>query len=133
MELQDIDIPYACDDGTLTEDTLIHSLGQLAYKASVALNRSLHVAPTYKDLLAKAGFIDIVERQFKWPIGIWPKDKYYKELGYWAYTNIEFGMEGLFMALFTRGLGWTKEEVLIFCAQARAGLRDTSVHAYIPM
>lgn len=133
LELQDIALPYSSDDGTLTEDTATYRCGQLAYEAGLALGRPLHMPRMYKDLMIKAGFTDVVEQQYKWPIGVWPKDKYYKEIGYWTFANLDHGVEGLMMALLTRGMGWTREQVLIFCSQARACLRDTSVHAYIPM
>lgn len=83
--------------------------------------------------MIKAGFVDVVEHRLKWPIGVWPKDRFFKDLGYWNYVNLDIGLEGLIMALLTRGLGWTKEEVLIYCAQVRSALRDRSVHAYIPL
>lgn len=133
LEFQDLHTPFGCDDGTLTEDTPTYDFGRLAIESSRALGRPLDHSPTHKDRMIKAGFVEIVERQFKWPVGTWPKDKYYKEIGYWCHTNLDFGLEGLTMALLTRGLGWTKEEVLVFCADVRRGLKDPRVHAYIPM
>ena len=133
MEFQDFAVPFGCDDDTMTEDTLTYQLGHLFVEASTALGRPLTVASTYKDLMIKSGFVDVVERRLKSPIGIWPKDKYFKDLGYWNYTSLDIGLEGLLMALLTRGLGWTKEEVLVYCAQARAALRDPRIHAYYPM
>lgn len=117
----------------MTEDTPTYRFGKLSEEASIALGRPLNVAPKYKDMMVKAGFVDVVERRLKWPIGIWPKDPYFKELGYWYYTNMTTGLEGLLMALLTRGLGWTKEQVLVFCAQVRPALRDPRIHAYLPM
>lgn len=133
MELQDFAVPFKCDDGTMTEDTLMYQLGQLFLDASIAIGRPLNVASTYKDLMIKAGFVDVVEHRLKWPLGVWPKDKYFKDLGYWNYVSMDVGLEGLLMALLTRGLGWTREEVLIYCAQVRPALRDTRIHAYTPM
>ena len=133
LELQDLHTPFDCDDGTLTEDTPAHHFGRVAIESSKALGRPLDVASGYKERMVKAGFVDIVQRQFKWPVGTWPKDKYYKEIGYWCVTNLDYGLEGLTLALLTRGLGWTKEVVLAFCADVRWGLRDPRVHAYIPM
>lgn len=126
-------MPFGCDDGTLTEDTLIYRVGELFHDSSVAIGRPLNVSSTYKDLMIKAGFVDVVERRLKWPLGTWPKDPFFKDLGYWTLMNLDTGLEGLLMALLTRGLGWTKEEVLVFCAQARPALRDPRIHAYIPM
>lgn len=114
--------------GTQTEQ-----LGNLFLEASLALGRPLNVAPTYKDIMKKVGFVDIVEKPLKWPLGIWPKDKHFKEVGYWYYMNLEVGLEGLLMALLTRGLGWTKEEVMVFCAKVRPELKNPKIHAYLPM
>ena len=77
--------------------------------------------------------MDIVEHRFEWPLNEWPKDPHYKELGAWTRENLNGGVEGLIMALFTRYLGWTQEEVLGFCVEVRAALRDRRVHGYIPM
>jgi hypothetical protein len=49
-----------------------------------------------------AGFINIVEKKYKFPIGVWPKDKRMKELGMWFRAYFEDGMEGYAMALLTR-------------------------------
>lgn len=133
LELQDLHTPFGCDDGTLTEDTPTYRFGSVAIETIQALGRPLDVPPMHKDRMRKAGFVDVVERQFKWPIGTWPKDRHYKEIGYWSHANLNFGLEGLMMALLTRGLGWTKEEVMVFCTDVRRGLKDPQVHAYIPM
>lgn len=38
----------------------------------------------YKQQLADAGFVDIVETIYKWPTSGWPKDPKYKEIGEWT-------------------------------------------------
>ena len=133
LELQDIYSPFGCDGGSMTEDTQIYRLGQLCLEASVALGRPLNVAPTYKDLMRKAGFVEIVERKLKWPIGGWPKDKHFKELGHWHTLNLDVGLEGLLMTPLTRGLGWSKDEALVFCALVRQEFKNPRVHAYLPV
>ena len=57
----------------------------------------------------------------------------WRELGAWAYANIAGGLEGLSLAHFTRGLGWSEEETLTFCAMTRKDLKDLRIHAYWPM
>jgi hypothetical protein len=131
--MQDIHTPFECDDDTLTPDTITYKVGKAFEEASTKLGRPITVAPTYKALMEKAGFVDIVEKKLKWPLGAWPRDQYYKEVGEWYAANLEQGLEGLLMALATRGLGWTKEEVLLFCAKARKDIRNPRIHAYLPM
>ena len=132
LELQDIHLPYKCDDDSMA-GTQVERCGQLSVESSVALNRPLNVASTYKDIMRKVGFADVVERQFKWPIGPWAKDKHFKEIGHWCKASLDVGLEGLFMALLTRGLGWSKEEVLVFCGLVRQDLKDPRIHAYLPL
>ena len=131
--MQDFIVPYASDDGTLTEDNPLYRASALCVEAGNVSGRHNNAAPYYKSYMERAGFVDVVERRFKWPLNDWPKDPHYKELGMWCRQNLDTGVEGMFMALFTRYLGWTKEEVLVFCGEVRAALRDRSVHAYCPV
>jgi hypothetical protein len=47
--------------------------------------------------------------------------------------NFSTGLSGLSMALFTRGLGWTKEELEVFLVEVRKSMKDKSIHGYYPM
>ncbi len=131
--MQDLTHPFGCDDGTLPEGIELSRLGPLCIEATAKAGRPIDIAPKYKSFLEKAGFVDVVEKRFKWPLNPWPKDKHYKELGVWSFENLNAGLEGLLMAIFTRLLGWTADEVLVFCAAARKQLQDRRIHAYIPM
>lgn len=48
-------------------------------------------------------------------------------------ANIGGGLEGLSLALLTRGLGWDKERVLAYLTAVRKDLYDPKIHAYWPM
>ncbi|MBE3043029.1 hypothetical protein IMZ48_10745 [Candidatus Bathyarchaeota archaeon] len=133
LELQDYHFPYASDDGTLKKDNILFRVSSLVIDAAATAGRPIDCTPDYKSLLEKKGFVDVVERCFKWPLNDWPRDPHHKELGNWQRETLHAGVEGLIMALFTRYLGWAKEEVLVAGAQFRAALKDRSVHAYVPM
>lgn len=81
-------------------------------------------------MLEKAGFVDIQVKISKWPINQWPRDQRYKTLGLWTLAATAGGLEGLLMALFTRALGWSKEETLAFCVDVRKDLHNLNFHAY---
>jgi hypothetical protein len=129
--MADLVFPYKCDDGTLKADSELAKLGDLFIDSSRALGRPLDVAPTYKGIMERVGFQNVTERRFKWPVGTWPRDKYYKEIGAGTLANLDGGIEGLVMALFTRGLKWSPEETLVFCSAVRKQMRDRNVHAYL--
>ena len=43
------------------------------------------------------------------------------------------GLDGLNSAVYTRVLGWTKEELDLLLVKVRRELKDKSIHAYWPM
>jgi len=54
--------------------------------------------------IEEAGFVNVVERVFKTPIGGWPADHRLRELGQWALLGFDTGLEGNSLATFTRVL-----------------------------
>jgi hypothetical protein len=47
--------------------------------------------------------------------------------------NSTSGLESFSMALFTRVLNWSKEEVDVFLVSVRKEMKDPKIHAYWPM
>ncbi len=52
-----------------------------------------------------------------------------KEVGAWNYLQYMEGLEGFFLALFTRVLDYTPEEVKLFMDQVRKDSKDPKIHA----
>lgn len=133
IELQEVELPYRSDDGTLPEDSDIARYGQLFKDACKTINRPMVEGDQLEEWVRKAGFVNVTRTQLKWPLNSWPADKHYKEIGAWCHYNVDQGLEGLSLALFTRILGWSKEETLVFCGKVRNQFKDRSIHAYSPM
>ncbi|OHW97884.1 TAM domain methyltransferase [Colletotrichum incanum] len=133
LEMQDLCFPYLCDDGTLTDDSPIKRLSDLFLTAGKVTGRRMDLAWTYSTLMRNAGFVDVVETQFKWPINGWARDPHYKTLGVLTQHNLDHGLEGLTLGLATRNLGWTRQETLLFCSEVRKALKSHGVHAYAPI
>jgi hypothetical protein len=81
-------------------------------------------------LVREAGFVDVREETFVWPIGAWPKDPHLKEMGRWGERNWSEGVEGWVMALYTRLLGWTYAEVQAFVNDLREVIKNRKNHFY---
>lgn len=58
-----------------------------------------------KGWMEDAGFVDVVEKKFVWPIGPWARDPRLKDMGRWGERNWADGLEGWVLALYTRVLG----------------------------
>ncbi|RKL32857.1 hypothetical protein BFJ72_g10357 [Fusarium proliferatum] len=133
LELQDMSLPARSDDGTLHSESYLSKWCRSCFEAGQNLGRPVFPTTEYKNYLAAAGFVDIVEVQQKWPTNPWPRERKFKELGAWACANIAGGLDGLSLAYFTRGLGWSTEETRVFCAHVRKDLQNPRIHAYWPM
>lgn len=51
-------------------------------------------------------------------------------IGMWNLENTTPALEGFSMALFTRVLGWSKEEVETFLIDVRKEMKNPKIHAY---
>ncbi|KAH6879424.1 S-adenosyl-L-methionine-dependent methyltransferase [Thelonectria olida] len=130
-EIQDIQLPVFCDDNSLDPETSpVMKWQKGLIEASKQLGRPLGFSDQYKDILQRAGFQGIEETIYRWPTSSWPQDKKLKEIGKWNLANFNAGLEGVSLALFTRVLSWSKDEVLSLCAEVRKELRNPQIHAY---
>ncbi|KAF5560641.1 methyltransferase [Fusarium phyllophilum] len=94
LELQDMSLPARSDDRTLHPESYLSKWCRSCFEAGQNLGRPVFPTTEYKNYLAAAGFVDIVEVQQKWPTNPWPRDKKFKDLGAWACANIAGGTPG---------------------------------------
>lgn len=132
FELQDAIVPLRAIDDTL-QGTAAHDLTMRCMAAAEKLGVSWKHSANYVQYFQNAGFVDIVEKHFQWPINRWPKGKRMKTLGSYFKEDMIRGLEGMTMAVLTRGGGMTKEEVVALTTEARKDYDNTGIHAYLPI
>ncbi|KAF4970772.1 hypothetical protein FZEAL_9975 [Fusarium zealandicum] len=132
IELADI-YPITSDDGTLKEDSATHEWVTKLLDGTKLIGRPFDGAKNYKKQLEAQGFQNVQQVVFKWPQNPWPKDAKHKELGAWTLENITSGLDGLSSAVYTRVLGWSKEELDLFLVDVRRELKDRTIHAHWPI
>lgn len=121
---------FYSDDGTLKEDSALAKWGTTFFEASEAFGTSASSPTRLKSMMIDAGFVDVQEHILKLPVGPWPKNKRLKNIGLFEMVNMDEGLEGLTIMLFTRALKWTQEEVQLFLTQVRKDAKDKSIHSY---
>lgn len=86
-----------------------------------------------QESIEKAGFRDVHIKNYKLPIGPWPRDKQLKEAGAANFRHLSEGMEGYCMWLLTKfgePAPWSMEEVIVYAAEARKQFLDPRNHCY---
>ncbi|WYZ45079.1 hypothetical protein EsH8_VIII_000395 [Colletotrichum jinshuiense] len=130
LELNEVDAIPTSDDGTLTEECNLMKSFNLWAEGLVVLGSPFEKFARMEGVLKDVGFEDVHIQRFKWPTNSWPEDPKHRELGIWNYENLAPNLEGMFLASYTRGLDWKKEEVLVMAMNARKDFADRSIHAY---
>nr|XP_036579209.1 methyltransferase domain-containing protein [Colletotrichum truncatum]KAF6786695.1 methyltransferase domain-containing protein [Colletotrichum truncatum] len=132
IELQEAEFNILSADGTAERGAFYKCL---AYVASALEVFGCPFIPLDKltSLLPEAGFVEVSDRRFVWPLNSWPRDPHLKELGSWTRENLACNTAGMIMAPMTRVHGWRQEEVQVFAAEVRKDLADRGNHGYWPI
>ncbi|KAK7438950.1 methyltransferase domain-containing protein [Colletotrichum acutatum] len=130
IELQDNAFPILCQDGTLKPDDPMARWSTLMMEGTELIGRPITVPARFRSMLSEAGFVDVVEHKRVWPTSPWPLNPELQELGVWGRACSLEGIEPGAMALFTRVLGWTREEVVVFMAGVRDDFKNTAIHGF---
>ncbi|OAP61884.1 hypothetical protein AYL99_04087 [Fonsecaea erecta] len=134
LEVQDISFHLGCDDGTLPPDSALAKWAAYMLEASRQLGCPLDSVESVREIMIETGFVDVVETPYMWPMSPWKKkDPTLKTIGVWTYHNFTASLSGISLALFTRGLGWTTEELEAFLIDVRKDMRNTRYHAFWPI
>jgi len=101
-------------------------------RAAEKLGKDFTHSRRYKQYFEKAGFVDVTEEHFQWPIGPWAKGERLKMMGMLFRQELVQGLDGVTMALLTRGLGIEPGKVKGWIEEARGNMMDSGIHAYMP-
>ncbi|KAF3032344.1 hypothetical protein E8E12_001718 [Didymella heteroderae] len=118
------------DDGTVEPDSIFDQWGKTSLLLGDKFGKTLRVVDESKGNMEAAGFVDVVEHRWKLPIGGWPADKRFKEIGQYNRIHWDQGIEGWCIYLLTTVLHWSIEEVQVYLAKMRIALKDRKIHAY---
>lgn len=68
-------------------------------------------SPKFRRMMEEVGFVNVREQPLKWPIGPWPKGRREKIIGRIMVDNCKRGFRPVGLAMFTKRLGWSVQQV----------------------
>jgi hypothetical protein len=107
IELQDALWELFSDDGSTT-GTALEKFYLSCNAAADAMGRNLLKARHFKDYLARAGFVDIVEHRIAVPVTPWPSDRRWRRLGQYVATVLPNAFDAYRRPMLSSGM--TAEE-----------------------
>jgi hypothetical protein len=100
----EIEIKPQCDDGTLPANNIFQRCADIAKELSGG-GPAFIITGNIRPQMEAAGFVDIVERRYKVPLGPWSSNPIYQDLGYYFEMFWRTGCHGWLMGPATRALG----------------------------
>ncbi|KAJ9134254.1 Methyltransferase domain-containing protein [Pleurostoma richardsiae] len=133
VESMEMDTKLESDHIQFREQEALDGWAELFVQAGEKMGRSFAISQghTMKDLMEGAGFVDIVERKIKMPIGSWPKDPKLQQAGLLIKYALEQSLEGLPMFIGTQVMGWAPEEISVLVAKVRKEVKTKSNCSYV--
>jgi len=131
VEFQDWDHNIYTDDGTLGDEHTLRKWNAELLKTFAGMGREPCPGPKLEAWVQDAGFENITQEIFKAPVGPWPKEKRYKEIGMANLCNLLEGLEAITLAPFTRVLGWSADEVEVLLTGVKKDVKNPRIHSQI--
>jgi hypothetical protein len=134
VENQEFDLNFSSDDGSIPAQSKVKEWEALWNQAVESVGMTGRCFPyQMAQQMKDAGFVNVMVREYKMPVGPWPKDKRLRESGQYNLVGLWEGLTGLSLRVFTKILGWSVEEMEILLMQVRAEWKKRAIHSYIPI
>jgi len=130
FEMQDSIMPFQYV-GEIPINSSLYKWNTHLMAAAELAKRPWTNVKNYPSYFHRAGFEDIVTKNFCWPTNSWPKGNYLKALSKIFQEDLLINLEGFSMKLFTSFLGWEKEKVEEFLVGVKADLKNRKICAYL--
>lgn len=133
IEIQEVTTSIRSDHYAITEDDCINQWCKLMNQGIRVMGRRLD--PDFEelaDMMLDVGFDDLMVIPYKLPIGAWPEPAVLKEAGAIQLIAMMEGIESLSLAVFTRCLQWSQEQVAELLAKVNKEFTKKKACYYWP-
>ncbi|KAI9711588.1 MAG: hypothetical protein M1820_002153 [Bogoriella megaspora] len=118
------------DDPRVGPDHFYNTWGTTVEGLGERWGKTFRIWRQSRDKVVEAGFTEVVERRFKWPIGGWHHDPKMREVGMWNQLRMMDGVEGFMLRLLTGPGGMSIHTAQAFLGRMREELRNPSNQSY---
>lgn len=133
FELQEIHhYPYSSDNSIPTNN-LVAEYWALVIAGLSNLGVNFNATLLLENMMREAGFVNVSTTLFHVPIGMWPRNRVLKTVGQYWRTILMDGLQPIAMGPFTRGLGWSREQVDVYLVGVRKAYEMGGPHYWMPL
>lgn len=133
IEHVEMDISPRSDDGTLEPTSSLANWSRFILEATGRFGRPLAYNTETREMLERAGFVEISEQVIKVPLNPWPTDPHLKDIGRWYNLGLTQGLEALTLGPLTRMSNWSKPNIDKLIQEVKRDVCSKKIHAYCNM
>jgi hypothetical protein len=102
VEIVEHSVQPIADDDSMGPDHFYHTWGEVVIEMGNKFGKSFTIWNESAERMRNAGFVDVVEVNYKWPMNGWPKNGRLKNIGRWNQLRLMDGVEGFMLRLLTQ-------------------------------
>jgi hypothetical protein len=134
LEHTDFAIHITSDDGSVPENSPYDTWNRVFAETGERTGKTFVIDDRHMvRCMEQAGFTGPINvKDFKLPLGTWPAEKKWKQIGGLNVVSCDYGLEGYLLYSATNVLGWGLGDVQDLCQGMRAAFRNPSWHGHFP-
>jgi SAM-dependent methyltransferase len=101
IEVVEHSVQPIADDDSMGPDHFYHLWGKTVVECGEKWGKGFTIWEESKERMIRAGYVDVVEVAYKWPMNGWPDDRKLKNIGRWNQLRLHEGIEGFMIRLLT--------------------------------
>ncbi|KAJ9617191.1 hypothetical protein H2200_000912 [Cladophialophora chaetospira] len=134
VECQEMDYNRTSDDNTIPTDSRLRFWEREWTRGMEMIGLGGYCRPDLvMEQMRNAGFINVICRRLKVPIGPWPRDPVLRQAGMFGLVNLLDGIHGISLKIFTGLLDYSLDDLETLLSACRREIRDRAVHSYWPV
>lgn len=103
IEIVEHSVYPTSDDGSMGKDHFYHTWGKTVIEMGERFGKSFTIWEESAERMRRAGFMDVVVVDYKWPMNGWPThDPKARNIGRWNQLRLMDGVEGFMLRLLTQ-------------------------------
>ena len=123
--IEELEFDIATKSDAVDPDHIFNQWNNLFAECGEKMGKSFKVAAHMKQRISDAGFVDVVEKKWKVPIGGWSSDPKLKRIGLYTLLFLDQSLEGFALYMLQEmGCQHRREEVGNFRGRQRALRKD---------
>jgi hypothetical protein len=131
--IENLEFGIATKSDTVGPDHVYNQWNNLFAECGEKMGKTFKVADRIKQQIIDAGFVDVVEKKWKVPIGGWSSDPKLKRVGLYTLLFLEESLEGFALYMLKEIMCWEYVEIQVLVAKMRQALRDWRLYPYYEM